>query len=318
MGKQLRIRKRFCAKSDVTLLAGDCLRLLKQMPNAVAQLVLTSPPYNVGKPYEKKQTLEEYLAQQKAVISECVRITRPGGSICWQVGNHMNGHQQLIPLDVLLHPIFAEHALSDQKLRLRNRIIWHFGHGLHCRHRFSGRYETILWYSKGDDYVFNLDRVRVPQKYPGKRAYKGPNRGKYSSNPLGKNPGDVWVFPNVKCNHIEKTLHPCQFPVELAERLVLALSDPGGLVVDPFMGAGTTAVAAVLHGRRVAGAEIVPDYREVAVNRIRRAAKGTLLYRPYTRPVYVPPDGTSLTKVPIHFAFSGKGSDPDSLRHIRC
>src|SRR5207247_3887571 len=173
------------------------------------------------------------------------------------------GHGQVIPLDILLHPLFAEHE-EGSGVRLRNRIVWHFEHGLHCKRRFSGRHETILWYTKGDDYLFNLDAIRIPQKYPGKRAYKGPKRGQYSGNPLGKNPGDVWIFPNVKSNHVEKTVNPCQFPVELVERFVLTVTRVGDLVVDPFMGVGTTACAAVMHGRRAAGAECVPEYLDVA------------------------------------------------------
>jgi len=295
--KQLRIRAKYSKENDATLFKGDCLALLRKIPDESVQLVVTSPPYNVGKSYEKKQTLQEYLALQSAVITECVRTLRPGGSICWQVGHHVNGHNQVIPLDILLHPLFARHE-ETAGIRLRNRIIWHFEHGLHCKFRFSGRHETILWYTKGDDYRFHLDAVRVPQKYPGKRAYKGPNRGEYSGNPLGKNPGDVWIFPNVKGHHVEKTSHPCQFPVELAERLVLALTRRHNLVVDPFLGVGSTAVAAVLHGRRAAGAELVRKYLVKAKERIVLAAKGKLPYRPFNRPVYVPPPNTPLTTSP--------------------
>jgi len=200
----------------------------------------------------------------------------------------------------MLHPLFAAHE-EAAKIRLRNRIIWHFEHGLHCSLRFSGRHEAILWYTKGDPYLFNLDAVRIPQKYPGKKAYKGPKRGQYSGNPLGKNPGDVWVFPNVKSAHVEKTSHPCQFPVELPTRLILALTKPGDLVVDPFIGVGTTAVAAALHLRRAAGADVVRDYIEIARERITKAAKGSLIVRP-AKPVYVAPANTSLTTPPPHFS----------------
>lgn len=148
-----------------------------------------------------------------------MRILKPQGSICWQVGNYVD-NGEIIPLDVILYPIF-----SRLGLQLRNRIVWHFGHGLHASKRFSGRYEVILWFTKGHDYVFNLDAVRVPQKYPQKKHFKGPKKGELSGNPLGKNPGDIWEIPNVKANHVEKTIHPCQFPVELIERLVLALTN---------------------------------------------------------------------------------------------
>jgi adenine-specific DNA-methyltransferase len=203
-----------------------------------------------------------------------------------------------------LHPFFAYNE-KMHKLRLRNRIIWHFEHGLHCKQRFSGRHETILWYTKGDDYVFNLDDVRVAQKYPGKRAYQGKNRGEYSGNPLGKNPGDVWIIPNVKGNHIEKTGHPCQFPIELPARLILALSNQGDLVLDPFLGVGSTAVAAILFKRKAVGSDIVKEYVAIARKRIQDAYSGRLVYRDLGKPVYIPPKNSPLTTPPPGFR-SGK------------
>lgn len=279
----MRIDESYRRQSKVALYHGDCLDLLGRIPPASAQLVVTSPPYNIGKRYEKRKVLADYLAEQASVIGECVRILKNGGSICWQVGNHIAGPQEILPLDIALYPIFASHGL-----KLRNRIVWHFEHGLHCSKRLSGRYETILWFTKGDDYAFDLDPVRVPQKYPGKKQFKGPNAGKFSCNPLGKNPSDVWIFPNVKHNHIEKTVHPCQFPVELVERLVLALTSEGDLVVDPYIGVGTTAVAAIRHKRRAAGADILREYIEIATQRVNLAAAGLLRTRPMDRPVYQP------------------------------
>jgi adenine-specific DNA-methyltransferase len=234
------------------------------------------------------------VASQASVISECVRILHPEGNICWQVGNHISPTGEVIPLDVVLYPIFKSHGLI-----LRNRIIWHFEHGLHCAHRFSGRYETILWFTKGDSFYFDLDPVRVPQKYPGKKYFKGPRTGQYSCNPLGKNPGDVWVIPNVKHNHPEKTAHPCQFPVELIERLVLSMTKKGQLVVDPFIGVGTTAVAAVLRQRRAAGSDTCVEYLRVARERVSRAYLGELPVRPMGTPVYAPPSNSNLVKNPF-------------------
>src|SRR3990170_7511275 len=249
----MKIDDRYRRASKATLFQGDCRDLLAQIPAQSAQLIVTSPPYNIGKGYERKRrVLEDYLEEQASVIAECVRILKDGGSICWEVGNHIAGPQEILPLDIALYPLFASHGL-----RLRNRIVWHFEHGLHCSKRLSGRYETILWFTKGDDYTFHLDAIRVPQKYPGKKAFKGPRIGQLTSNPLGKNPGDVWIIPNVKHNNVEKTDHPCQFPVELVERLVLALTKERDLVIDPYIGVGSTAVAAVKHGRRAAGADIV-------------------------------------------------------------
>lgn len=292
-GKSQRIGEAFASSETIVIHPGDCLDLLRHIPDEALQLVVTSPPYNIGKEYESKLHLDLYLEQQAQVITECVRALSPVGSICWQVGNYVD-KGAIVPLDTVLYPIFA-----DLGLKMRNRIIWHFGHGLHCSRRFSGRYETIIWFTKSDEYVFNLDPVRVPQKYPGKKHFKGPKAGQYSGNPLGKNPGDVWVIPNVKSNHVEKTEHPCQFPVELIERLVLSLTNEGDWVFDPFLGTGTSIIAAIRHGRRGAGAEIVPKYIELARQRVQQELAGTLRTRPMDRPVYDPAKaGNSLTRAP--------------------
>ncbi|MDO9129761.1 MAG: site-specific DNA-methyltransferase, partial [Anaerolineales bacterium] len=152
----------------------------------------------------------------------------------------------------------------------------------------SGRYEVALWFTKSNDYTFNLDAIRVPQKYPNKKYFKGPKKGELSGNPLGKNPSDVWDIPNVKANHVEKTLHPCQFPVELIERLVLSMTNENDWVLDPFMGVGSTAIAALIHSRKAIGAEIIPEYVAIAKERIHQAERGLLRIRPMTRPVYDP------------------------------
>lgn len=289
------ITDKFQMESTASLFLGDCIDLLKTIPNESIQLVMTSPPYNLGKEYEKasvyRHDIDTYVEQQRAVIDECVRVLRPSGSICWQVGNYVD-QGEIIPLDVLLYPCF-----KDNGLHMRNRIIWHFGHGLHCSNRFSGRYETINWFTKSNDYTFNLDPVRVPQKYPGKKFFNGPKKGQYSGNPKGKNPSDVWEIPNVKANHIEKTDHPCQFPVSLVQRLVLSMSDEGDLVLDPFLGVGSTAVAAVLNERKGVGSEIVETYYRLAVARVESALLGTLSVRD-DKPVYVPTEKLSLTKNP--------------------
>lgn len=305
----MRVRKRFSPQNNATLFAGNCLHLLRKLDSDTVQLTVTSPPYNVGKEYEERLTLAEYIAFQQKVIDECVRVTKVGGSICWQVGNHRNGHGQVIPLDILLFPLFSE--TSSRVLRLRNRIVWHFEHGLNCKRRFSGRHETILWFTKGDHYTFHLDRVRVPQKYPGKLAYKGQRKGQPSSHPLGKNPGDVWIVPNVKSNHREKTIHPCQFPLEIPERLILSLSNPGDLVLDPFVGVGTTAAAAILHGRKVIGCDTNRDYLEIARRRVVAASRGDLERRPAWRPVYQPKPNTRLTINP----FTSKNGNGTRLPH---
>jgi len=249
------------------VLLGDCLAIMKSISDGSVDLVVTSPPYNIGKEYEQKSSLDYYLQWQNEVIQECVRILKPNGSICWQVGNYIeNG--SVYPLDCVLFPFFIKQGLLP-----RNRIIWRFGHGLHCKKRFSGRHETILWFTKGSNYEFYLDEVRIPQKYPGKKHYKGVNKGELSCNPLGKNPEDVWDITNVKSNHVEKTAHPCQFPVELPERLIKALCPKGGMVLDPFMGSGTTGIACIQTSRKFIGIEKDVKYYEIAKNRISNTHK---------------------------------------------
>jgi len=292
MFEKYEICDQFSLSRHIVVYPGDCLELLHRIPDESMQLIVTSPPYNIGKEYEKKLKLKVYLDQQAAIIRECVRALSPHGSICWQVGNYVS-NGSIIPLDTVLYPFFTELGLT-----MRNRIIWHFEHGLHCSKRFSGRYETIIWFTKAKDYVFNLDPVRVPQKYPGKKYFKGPKAGKYSCNPLGKNPGDLWVIPNVKSNHVEKTEHPCQFPVELIERLVLSMTNEDDWVFDPFLGTGTTIIAAIRHNRRGVGAETVSKYVDVARDRIEQEMSGTLRTRPMHKPVYDPEEAGNKLTVP--------------------
>lgn len=283
----------FAPNADAVLHCGDCLQFLAGLPDGFARLIVTSPPYNIGKQYERRIRLEDYLADQARVIKECVRVLADDGSLCWQVGNFVDDND-IVPLDVALWPTFR-----DLGLKMRNRIVWHFEHGLHCSRRFSGRYETIIWLTKSDRYVFNLDAVRVPQKYPGKKHFKGPKAGQFSCNPLGKNPGDVWIIPNVKHNHVEKTIHPCQFPVELVERLVLSMTNPGDWVLDPYMGVATALAAAIRQGRKAAGAELLPEYVAVARERVAAAKAGTLRTRPMDRPVYMPSGREQVSKNPF-------------------
>lgn len=260
---------------------GDSQKFLSKLPKEpIFDLVVTSPPYNIGKEYESKSSLSDYLSWQKGIIDEIIPRIKPEGSLCWQVGNFVD-NGQITPLDFEFAPIFKEH-----KLQLRNRIIWTFGHGLHTKKRFSGRYEVVLWYTKTDNYVFDLDAVRVPSKYPAKRHFKGPRKGELSGNPLGKNPEDVWSIPNVKSNHIEKTEHPCQFPVGLIERLVLSMTRPGALVFDPFCGVASAGVASLVHGRRFVGCELEKAYAKVGHQRLIAAAEGRAEYRPHDKPLY--------------------------------
>lgn len=296
-----KIHKTFNKTNNITLFCGYCTDLMKIIPNNSVDLIVTSPPYCMKKAYEDpKDDINTFKSQHINIFNDLYRILKPGGSICWQVGYHVSD-KCVIPLDYIVYNIFTtESAKELYPLILRNRIIWTFGHGLNSAKRFSGRHEVILWFTKGSLTIFNLDAVRVPQKYPGKRSYKGPNKGQLSGNPLGKNPSDVWEIPNVKARHVEKTEHPCQFPVAIPQRLIRALTLKDSLVFDPFMGSGTTGVASVIEGRRFVGAEIQQDYYNIAFNRITDAINGKAIIRE-DKPVMEPNQSTSVAKLPEEF-----------------
>ena len=288
---------------------GDANVMLHQLPVRKFNLIITSPPYNIGKEYEERKPLQDYLRDQEDVISQLADMLSETGSLCWQVGNMIDeATKEVFPLDIFYYQMF-----KDQGLILRNRIIWRFGHGLHASSRFSGRYEVILWFSKSGDYVFNLDDVRIPSKYPGKRHYKGPNKGNLSGNPRGKNPSDIWTIllqeweeevwdvPNVKANHVEKTDHPCQYPIELIERCILALTNENDWILDPFAGVGSTLLAAFKNNRNAIGIEMHQKYVNTALERLDALRSGTLKHRPLGKPIY-DHRKSKLSEVPEEFA----------------
>lgn len=298
------ISNNFDSNENIIYHLGDSYMFLKTLPDESVKLAVTSPPYNLGKEYETKTSIEAYLKKQEKIIEEVIRVVANDGSICWEVGNYVkNG--EVFPLDIFYYNLFKKYNLF-----LRNRIIWHFGHGLHARNRFSGRYETILWFTKSDNYIFNLDNVRVPAKYPGKRHYKGPKKGQLSGNPKGKNPSDVWEvlvhdwerqiweIPNVKANHPEKTSHPCQYPVELVERLILALTNEGDWILDPFAGVGSSIIAAIKNNRKAIGVEKENEYVNIGVQRIMDYYNGNLKLRPMTKKIYRPSGKEKVAQIP--------------------
>ena len=288
---------------DIRVYAGDCRKMFKEIDDNTVSLVITSPPYCIGKEYEdQKDDLYSFKRTNRYALKESIRILKPGGSLCWQVGYHVKSACTL-PLDIIIYNLVEEinkKVPDNEKMVLRNRIIWTFGHGFNDTHRLCGRHEIILWYTKGDGYTFNLDDIRIPQKYPGKTYSSGPRKGEISGNPKGKNPSDVWDIPNVKANHIEKTIHPCQFPISLPKRLILALTNINDIVVDPYLGSGTTAAATALLNRRFIGAEKVKKYVEVSEERIIDAILGKLKYRE-DKPVIEPNPNSKVAKKPDSF-----------------
>lgn len=298
------IAAEFSADGHIVVAESDTLEALKKLPASSFKLAVSSPPYNIGKEYEKQIELQHYLDWQSEILKELARVVSDDGSIVWQVGNFVDDGE-VFPLDIYFYPIIK--ALG---LQLRNRIVWHFDHGLHATKRFSGRYEVLLWFTKSKDYTFNLDSVRVPSKYPGKLHYKGDKKGQPSGNPLGKNPSDYWAIisqewengiieiPNVKSNHPEKTSHPCQFPIELIERCVLALTNENDWVIDPFGGVGSSLIAAIKNGRRGMVIDRDPQYIAITKERISAFQEGFLKIRPLGKPVHKPSGKEKVAQMP--------------------
>ncbi|MBK1694308.1 site-specific DNA-methyltransferase [Chromatium weissei] len=298
------ISAQFHNDEHIVITEGDTLSELKKLPKDSFKLAVSSPPYNINKEYEKQVKLQDYLNWQTEVIRKLATLITDDGSIVWQVGNYVDDGE-VYPLDMYFYPIF-----KSLGLQLRNRIIWHFDHGLHASKRFSGRYEVMLWFTKTKNYTFNLDSVRVPSKYPGKLHYKGEKIGQPSGNPLGKNPSDYWMLicqewedgmieiPNVKSNHPEKTTHPCQFPIELIERCVLALTHEDDWVLDPFGGVGSSLIAALKNNRKGMVIDRNPQYIEIAKQRVTSFQNGTLRIRPLGKPIHKPTGKEKVTQMP--------------------
>lgn len=304
--KNIPLSSNFDKKSNV-IATGDILNLSDKLPKNFFHLIITSPPYNIGKDYEKKQDLESYMNSQEKIISKLIKLLHKRGSICYQVGNFVE-KGEIFPLDN-----FFYHLFKKFNLKLRNRIIWHFNHGLHASRRLSGRYETLLWFTKSDDYVFNLDDIRIPSKYPGKRHFKGDKKGLPSGNPKGKNPSDYWelikkefelgVFdiPNVKSNHPEKTIHPCQFPIELIERCVLAFTCKNNWILDPFGGVGSTLIASIKNNRKCVSIDKEAKYSKIARSRAKAFCSGDLKVRPLGKPIHIPSGREKNSQIPIEW-----------------
>lgn len=245
----------------------DVLDWLDALPDQCANLIVTSIPYNVGKRYGDCASADAmahayYMGWMQMIISEMSRVLKPGGVLFLQCGSTRDNTGQIVPLDILLHETVTKTGLTHQ-----NRVIWTIGHGLTPKGRLSGRHETALIATRGPaPATFNPDPARTPQKQPGKRAYKGPNKGKLSGHPFGAWPSDVWSIPNVGHNHPEKTGHPAQFPEELAMRAIQLYTQPGDLVLDPFSGSGTVHACCIRSGRSFAGCDLF--YEEIRAKRL--------------------------------------------------
>ena len=252
----------------------DVLDYLSALPDDCARLVLTSCPYNLGKSYGNGTSADAmrhvyFMGWLMQIVSEASRILKPGGTLFLQLGSTRDENDTIVPLDMLLYE-----AVRKTGLTFQSRVAWVVPHGLTPKGRLSERYETALVMSKGPIEVFNPTPARTPQKQPGKRAFKGPNKGELSGHPFGAFPSNVWEIPNIGHNNGEKTGHPAQFPLELARRAIMLYSNPGDLVIDPFSGSGTTHVACRQNGRQFSGCDLF--YEDIRTRRLAAVGLATV------------------------------------------
>jgi adenine-specific DNA-methyltransferase len=253
-------------RHNVLLYEGDCLDLLRRIPPEIIDLTVTSPPYNIGKEYEAKRDVDEYIDWCADWIAELYRVATLGGAFWLNLG--------YLPIAEKARAIPIPYLLWDRiPFYLVQEVVWQYGAGVAAKLAYSPRNEKFLWYARNQhSFYFDLDAVRDPNiKYP--NQFKN---GKRKVNLAGKNPGDVWSFPKVTSGRnrssAERTSHPAQFPLAVIDRIVKGCSRSDALVLDPFMGSGTTAEAAMRLGRPAVGIELNPSYVEIAAQRLDRTA----------------------------------------------
>ena len=234
---------------------------------------VTSPPYNIGKEYEKIIPVSQFVDWLLEISDLIHSITETNGSYLLNIGYlEVPEKGRAVPIAYLLW--------DKIKFYLNQEIVWNYGAGVATKHYLSPRNEKILWYVKNSDkYIFNLDNIRDKDvKYP----YQKKN-GKLRCNTLGKNPSDVWQIAKVTSgtnrSSEERTNHPAQFPVDLILRMILGFSNEGDLILDPFIGSGTTAEVCMKNNRLCLGFEIREDYCETIKNRLSSITKSEEISR---------------------------------------
>ncbi len=239
--------------SDTQIHTGDALKSLKLIESESVDLIIADPPYNLGKNYGNNHDVKgfrEYLEFSEAWLKESKRILAPHGTIYVFMGFRF---------------ISYLYDILDQKMGMyfNSWITWHYTQGIGKTKGFSPRHDDILMFTKTEQFKFNLDDVRVPQKYYRER-----------NNMNGANPGDVWAFSHVHYSNPEREEHPTQKPEALVARMVLASSDEGDLVLDPFFGSGTTLRVCQVLNRRSVGIELNPEFVVKARKRLAKPFEG--------------------------------------------
>lgn len=243
----------------------DCEIGLERLQNSFIDITITSPPYNIGKEYEQTLRVPEYIEWLERIFYKVYSLTKSNGSFFLNVG--------YLELKDIGHAVPITYLIWERiKFYLMQEIVWNYGAGVAAKKFLSPRNEKILWYVKNKgNYTFNLDEIRDPNvKYPNQKK-----NGKLRCNTIGKNPSDVWQIAKVTSGRNrssrERMPHPAQYPEDLIKRIILGFSYRNDLVLDPFIGSGTTAKVAMMNNRRFLGFEIREDYCNTCLERLEKA-----------------------------------------------
>jgi len=239
--------------NNIDTITGDARVEMGKLHANSVDLIVADPPYNLGKDYGNNHDVhgfDDYLLFCRTWLSNAQRVLKPSGTLYVFMGFRF---------------ISYLYDILDRELRMffNSWIVWHYTQGMGKTKGFSPRHDDILMFTKSKDFKFNLDNVRVPQKYFRDR-----------NNMRGANPGDVWEFSHVHYCNGNRQNHPTQKPEGLIERMILASSDPGDLVLDPFSGSGTTLRVCQQLGRRAIGIDVNPDYVSMTKARLRAVFSG--------------------------------------------
>jgi len=250
----------------------DCKEGLAELNRKIElDLTVTSPPYNIGKEYEQILPMHTFIDWLVNISDLVFDLTKPTGAYFLNIGYlSIENKGRAVPIPYLIW--------DKMKFYLNQEIVWNYGAGVASKNYLSPRNEKVLWYTKSkDNYTFNLDDIRDKDvKYPNQKK-----NGKLRCNTLGKNPSDVWQIAKVTSGKNrasdERTEHPAQFPEDLIERIIKGFSNNNELVLDPFMGSGTTARSAMKLNRKFLGFEIDGKYCEIIKERLESTKKELII-----------------------------------------
>jgi site-specific DNA-methyltransferase (adenine-specific) len=231
----------------IDIKTGDALELFKSINSSTIDVIIADPPYNLNKDYGNKsdsRSFDDYIQFTKEWTKQAYRVLKPTGTIYIFMGFRFISY---------LYQILEQEC----NFNFNNWICWYYTQGIGKTKGFSPRHDDILMFTKSDKFTFNLDNVRIPQKF-----YRSIN------NMRGANPGDVWEFSHVHYCQENRQNHPTQKPEGLIERMVLASSNEGDMILDPFSGSGTTLRVCQQLVRNCIGFELNSEYVEMTKKRL--------------------------------------------------